>query len=78
MADEEGPDDKVLTVPSTDPRWEAVVDLDQLPEHLLREIAHFFAVYKELEPGKGTETMGWHDAARAARVVEDARRRAGT
>ncbi|HET6794393.1 MAG TPA: inorganic diphosphatase [Acidimicrobiales bacterium] len=74
MTDEKGEDAKILAVPATDPRWEQVDDLDDLPPHLLREIAHFFDVYKELEPGKTTDTVGWEDAAAGADTVDRARR----
>jgi inorganic pyrophosphatase len=73
MRDEEGDDDKIVAVPATDPRWEAALDLTDLPDHLTREIGHFFEVYKELEPGKGTDTRGWRGAQDAERVVEEAR-----
>ena len=78
MYDEQGPDAKVLCVPATDPRWTEVADIPDLPPFLLAEIAHFFDVYKELEPGKGTETRGWEGADAAERTVEEARRRYGT
>jgi inorganic pyrophosphatase len=32
--------------------------------HLLKEITHFFSIYKDLE-GKRVEIKGWHDAAYA-------------
>ncbi|HZT64731.1 MAG TPA: inorganic diphosphatase [Acidimicrobiales bacterium] len=73
MVDEKGEDDKVLAVPATDPRWEGVADLADLPPHLLNEISHFFSVYKELEPGKDTEIRGWEGAATAAECVGAAR-----
>jgi inorganic pyrophosphatase len=75
MRDEKGPDAKVLCVPSRDPRWEQVRDLDDLSPHLLAEISHFFDVYKTLEPGKETETRGWDRAEVAAKVIEESRRR---
>ena len=37
---------------------------------------HFFAVYRELEPGKGTDVHGWRGAAKARAVVERARQQA--
>ena len=76
MEDEAGRDAKVLCVPATDPRWSDMLDRDDLPHHLLDEIGHFFEVYKALEPGKGTTTMGWHSAAIAEAVVTEARQRA--
>ena len=32
--------------------------------HMLKEITHFFSIYKDLE-GKRVEIKGWHDAAHA-------------
>ena len=78
MEDEAGRDAKVLCVPATDPRWSNMLDRHDLPPHLLDEIGHFFEVYKALEPGKGTTAMGWHSAAIAAAVVNEAHQRAAT
>lgn len=75
MRDEKGDDEKILAVPATDPRWERVSDLEDLPPHLLNEIAHFFAVYKELEPGKSTEALGWAASDVAMEVVRAAQLR---
>lgn len=73
MSDEHGPDAKVLAVPD-DPRaeWE---DLEDLPGHLLREIQHFFNVYKDLEPGKHTEVGRWEGRAAAAEEIRRSRER---
>lgn len=75
MRDEKGPDAKVLCVPARDPRWRAVADIEDLPEHMLDEIRHFFEVYKELEPGKDTETRGWEGVTAAETAVIEARAR---
>ena len=75
MEDEAGRDAKVLCVPATDPRWSGMLDRGDLPPYLLDEIGHFFEVYKALEPGKGTTTMGWHSAAIAEAVVNESRQR---
>ena len=75
MSDENGDDDKILSVPSTDPRWERLRDLGDLPGHLTEEISHFFAVYKELEPGKGTDVRGWRGAEEADQIVRSAQQR---
>ena len=69
MSDEEGIDEKVLCVPSSDPRWDHVNDIADLPEYELREIAHFFDIYKDLEPGKATESKGWAGREDAERIV---------
>jgi inorganic pyrophosphatase len=40
---------------------------------MLKEITHFFSIYKDLE-GKRVEIKGWHDAAYARdQVVKSAR-----
>lgn len=75
MSDEEGEDAKVLCVPSTDPRVEEVLELDGIPGHELEEIAHFFAIYKQLEPGKKSRIEGWADRKRAETIIDAARLR---
>jgi inorganic pyrophosphatase len=78
MEDEKGSDAKVLCVPATDPRWSGLNDLSDLSPHLLDEIAHFFEVYKQLEPGKRSEISGWQSVDVAETVVAEARERASS
>jgi inorganic pyrophosphatase len=78
LADERGPDAKILTVPARDPRYAAIQDLADVPAHLTAEIAHFFDIYKELEPGKSTDVRGWQDRAGAEQVIDAARARASS
>lgn len=59
MRDEMGYDEKILTVPAHDPRFEEIGDISHLPDHLLTEVQYFFEVYKDLE-GKETALLGWH------------------
>lgn len=59
MRDEAGGDDKVLCVPSADPRMEHLRDINHVPEFDKLEIKHFFDVYKDLEPGKSVEGATW-------------------
>jgi inorganic pyrophosphatase len=40
-------------------------------------IAHFFAVYKAIEAGKGTTPRGWRSREVAEQIVEEARPRYG-
>jgi inorganic pyrophosphatase len=75
MADEKGPDAKVLAVPAGDPRWSHIADLDDVHPFLLEEIRHFFEVYKALEPSKGTEIGRWDGQEVALTEIADARRR---
>ena len=59
MTDEAGGDDKVLCVPSNDPRREHLRDIRHVDEYTREEIEHFFVVYKDLEPGKSVEGATW-------------------
>jgi inorganic pyrophosphatase len=75
MRDEKGVDAKLLCVPASDPRFDQVRDLADVPGYELREIAHFFDIYKDLEPGKATQTGGWEGRETAESIVEDGRQR---
>ncbi len=77
MTDEAGPDAKVLCVPDGDPRWAAVQDIGDVAGHVKAAIEHFFAQYKELEPGKHADVAGWGDRAEAERIVAEAVARYG-
>jgi inorganic pyrophosphatase len=78
MRDASGVDDKVLCVPLHDPEWADVRELDDVSLRLREEIAHFFAVYTELEPERVTAIEGWADREDAERAIEDARERYST
>jgi inorganic pyrophosphatase len=71
MRDEKGRDVKILAVPFDDPYMRDYHKLEDVPAHTLREIDHFFAVYKELE-GKETETGGWFGREAANTVIRAA------
>jgi inorganic pyrophosphatase len=75
MEDEKGPDAKLLCVPSHDPNYDSMRDLGDVSQSLLDEIAHFFDVYKMLEPGKNTTTRGWEGAAAAYGEIDAGRAR---
>jgi inorganic pyrophosphatase len=72
MSDEAGGDAKIIAVPHKDPRWLHLQDVNDIPEQTRKEIEHFFARYKDLEPGKFVNIEGWGDAAEAERIVEAA------
>lgn len=61
MIDGGDKDYKILAVPLNDPRYKDVKDINDVPSHLLKEIEHFFSIYKTLE-GKTVEVLGWEDA----------------
>jgi inorganic pyrophosphatase len=72
MEDESGKDEKVLAVPHTKlhPYYDGVTSYKDLPSILLQQIEHFFAHYKDLEPGKWVKVTGWGDAAIAERMIQ--------
>jgi inorganic pyrophosphatase len=70
MSDEAGGDAKIIAVPYKDPRWQHIQDVDDIPEQTRKEIEHFFARYKDLEPGKFVNIEGWGDAAEAEAIIE--------
>ena len=71
MEDEAGADEKLLAVPSAKltQRYENVHNYSDLPEITLKQIEHFFAHYKDLEPGKWVKVLGWGDAAQAQALI---------
>jgi inorganic pyrophosphatase len=74
MSDEEGPDDHVVCVPCHDPGWNRIDDVHDLPDLLRDEISHFFAVYKDLDPGRWSKVGGWAGRDAALKTVDKARR----
>jgi len=74
MWDEKGEDDKILCVPVRDPLWSHIDDLSQVPPHLLKEIEHFFAIYKDLEMKK-VKVDGWRGLDEALLEIERSRKR---
>jgi inorganic pyrophosphatase len=74
MEDDKGVDDKVLCVPLSDPGWNTLEELDDLPRQLQQEIEHFFSVYKDLEQKK-VKVDGWHSREAALEEIEEARKR---
>lgn len=75
MQDEKGGDEKILAVPTTDPSFETYHSLSDVPPHFLREMDHFFRVYKELE-GKHVTSIGWKDRWEAEQVIKESIKRA--
>jgi inorganic pyrophosphatase len=77
MADEAGGDDKVLCVPATDPRWDHMTDIADVPPFELEAIKRFFAHYKEVEPGKHVEAGDWANREAAEAEVKRSLERFG-
>lgn len=65
-------DQKILAVPTRNPRYEQVHTIDQVFSHVRREIEHFFTIYKELE-GKRTIMEGWGGPKEARKAILESR-----
>jgi inorganic pyrophosphatase len=71
MEDNAGMDEKIIAVPSAHltQRYEGVHNYSDLPEITLKQIEHFFAHYKDLEPGKWVKISRWGDADEARSLI---------
>ena len=71
MEDEAGGDEKLIAVPSAKltQRYAKVHNFSDLPEITLKQIEHFFAHYKDLEPNKWVKILRWGDAEEAREIV---------
>ena len=49
MVDGGEPDEKIIAVAASDPRYADVKDIADANQHVLKEIAHFFATYKQIQ-----------------------------
>ncbi|PSN17897.1 inorganic pyrophosphatase [filamentous cyanobacterium CCP5] len=62
-------DEKILCVPTEDPRYRNVKTLQDIASHRLEEIEEFFRTYKNLEK-KVTEILGWKDVDAVNPLIE--------
>ena len=74
MLDKGEPDDKILAVPTDDPFHEEYFDVADIPQHYLKEVEHFFHIYKDLE-GKRVQILGWEKSEVAMRIIDESVRR---
>lgn len=70
MTDRGEPDEKILAVPSEDPYHQEYFDIADLPQHYLKEVQHFFGVYKDLE-GKRVEIGEWGKSVQAMETIQE-------
>lgn len=71
MTDRDEMDEKVLCVPSKDPLYAEYRSLADVPPHFLKEVEHFFSVYKDLE-GVRVHPLGWEDGKVARSTIIEA------
>jgi inorganic pyrophosphatase len=68
MIDQGEGDEKILAVGKGNPRYEDVKEYSDIYPHILKEIQHFFSIYKDLE-GKRVEVRGFKGAAEAKEII---------
>ena len=76
MIDAGEQDNKILGVQADNPRFDNIKDISDIEKfhtHHLKEIAHFFQTYKELQ-GKIAVISGWENAESAKKEIAKARR----
>ena len=73
MSDEEGQSDKLVCVPTDDPSWDEIKDLDDMPAQLRTEIQHFYSMYKQPE-GKEVESRAGTTARPPREAIDEARK----
>jgi len=71
MTDQGVNDEKILCVGQGNPRYKDVWNYSDVYPHTLKEMTHFFSIYKDLE-GKRVEVKGWRDAAVARAKITEA------
>lgn len=74
MRDEAGADEKIIAVPSgrVSAMYNNIDSYRDLPAMQVRQIAHFFQRYKDLEDGKWVEITRWGDDSEARDMVAKA------
>lgn len=74
MDDEAGKDWKIIAVANKDPRYKDVTSVKDLNDHFIKEVEHFFEVYKQLE-GKWAKVGAWQEAAVAKKMILESQAR---
>ena len=72
MIDSGEQDNKILGVQVNNPRFDNIndiTDLEKLHTHSLKEIAHFFETYKQLQ-NKEVKIIGWENADAAKKEIK--------
>ena len=64
-------DDKIIAIPFSEPNYNNIQNIDELPQHIFDEIMHFFTVYKQLE-NKQTDVQSLSDRENAVKIIQDA------
>ncbi len=78
MEDDGGGDEKIIAVPTSKltKRYDSVRTYTDLPKITLEQVEHFFAHYKDLEPGKWVKIDHWGHVEEAMQLISEAIERA--
>ncbi|MBE6604794.1 MAG: inorganic diphosphatase [Ruminococcaceae bacterium] len=71
MLDDGHTDDKIIAIPFSDPTYNSIRSIDEMPSHIFDEIMHFFSVYKQLE-NKQTAVKTLFDREKAEEIIAEA------
>lgn len=69
MLDQGIRDEKILAYATGNPRFSSIQSYTDVQPHILKEVEHFFSIYKDLE-GKRTKVLGWKDRSAAHSIIE--------
>ena len=69
MIDNGRDDEKIIAIPFNDPNYNMYHDISELPDHMFREMTHFFSVYKMLE-GKETVVSEPQGVEEAVKIIQ--------
>jgi len=75
MIDNGEPDQKIIGVVDSDPRFSHINELRDIQQHTLREIKHFFKTYKDLQQNKIVEVFEFHDKIDALELIQECKDR---
>jgi inorganic pyrophosphatase len=70
MVDDGDNDEKIISVPVDDIRYDNIKSLKDLSPHIQKEIQHFFEHYKDLQ-NKKVEITGWGDREEAHQIIRE-------
>ena len=70
VMEDKGTDEKILAVPLRDPLYTEYQELADVAPHFLREVEHFFSIYKDLE-GARVNVRGWFGLEEATSAIKE-------
>lgn len=68
MLDQGVEDEKIVAFAAANPTFSQIENYTSVYPQILREVEHFFAIYKDLE-GKRTQAVGWDDVEVARKTI---------